>query len=84
MKCTASIGEGKSWIKYEDGTLPDEIGLYRDAMDEQGNLLYCDGESCDILEETETHVTLYNDNNPVGHEKFTICKHQFDEDFILE
>lgn len=46
VRLTASIGENRPWIRYEANSAKDDDSYYRDYINKDGDLCYCDGEMC--------------------------------------
>lgn len=78
-KVTADIGLGKPWVTYSPGN-DGEPDYYRDVYQDD-HLIYCHGETCEVIEEREASVTLWNENFAVK-KVFTIPRAQFDADFV--
>lgn len=78
-KVTADIGLGRPWVTYSPGN-DGEPDYYRDVY-KNDLLIYCYGETCEVMEEGETSVTLLNRNFCIN-KVFTIPRSQFDADFV--
>ena len=85
MSVTASIDINEPWIEYEnapDGG-EDAKDYYRKYID-GGGVRYMDGESLTVMDidNERGEITLYNENNMEGYERFTIGMDQYGFDFV--
>lgn len=82
QKYGAMIGANNDWVTYSKGNDGEE-NYYRDVVLD-GVIVYCDGESVEVVgyDEEKKTVTLYNDGLE-GDGNFTIPLEQFSEDFML-
>ena len=79
----AQIATGRPWITYDAGCNgePDYFREYYQG----GVLRYMQGESLSVIkiDRKRKQVTLQNESNDFGYERFIIPKAQFDADFLV-
>ena len=83
IRAHAQIATGRPWITYDAGNNGDP-NYYRDYY-QGGVLRYMQGESLSVIkiDRKRNEVTLRNESNDYGYERFSIPKAQFDADFVI-
>ena len=84
VRLTASIGENRPWIRYEANSAKDDDSYYRDYINKNGDLCYCDGEMCLVHpwlhpEQHPDEVLMTNPDSTIPY--FIIPMKQFLADF---
>ena len=84
IPATASIDENRPWIRYEADNEGNDPVYYRDYLDDEGNLCYCEGEECLVHpwqkpEEHQDSILMSNECSDIPY--FVIPREQFIADF---